>query len=216
MARVLGAAALVLAAGAPAGVGAQTARPVPGPVVPPPEFLAAVEAGTRGVDGRPGPAYWQNRAQYRLDASLEPATGRVAGTVLIRYQNDSPDPLDRLVLHLHQNLHAPGVARNEPQEVTGGVRLGEVRVDGRVLEPADPDGPPRAGYRVEGTLLYLGLGRPVDPGGVVEVEVAWSVVLPASGAGRMGDSDREVFFVGYWYPRMATFDDLRGWDAEPY
>ncbi|HSG48729.1 MAG TPA: M1 family metallopeptidase [Longimicrobiales bacterium] len=200
----------------PAAAQAQTARPVPGPVVPPPHFRAAVEAGTRSVDGRPGPAYWQNRAQYRLDASLDPADGRVAGTVLIRYENRSPRALEELVLHLHQNLHAPGVMRNEPQEVTGGVELREVRVDGGAIRPLDPDGPPRAGYRVEGTLMHIGLDRPVPPNGVVEVEVGWSQLLPQNGAGRMGHSRREMYFVAYWFPKMAVYDDLRGWDAEPY
>lgn len=200
----------------PVAVSAQTARPVPGPVVPPPEFRAAVEAGTRGVDGRPGPRYWQNHAQYRVEASLDPAAARVEGRVLIRYENRSPQALTELVLHLHQNLHAQGVMRNEPQEITGGMELRSVRLDGGAIEATPAGGPPRAGYQVQGTLMTIHLDRPVQSGGVVEVEVEWSNVLPRNGAGRMGHLDGQMFFVAYWFPKMAVYDDLRGWDAEPY
>lgn len=198
------------------GLAAQNARPTPGPVVPPPAYLSALEAGTRSMEGRPGPAYWQNRSQYRITASLDPATGVVEGNALIRYQNDSPDALDRLALHLHQNLHAPGVVRNEPQEITGGVELGTVRVDGGLVEVLEGDGPPRAGYTVRGTVMWIDLDRPVPAGGVVEVEVEWTTVIPQDGAGRMGHSRREMYFLAYWFPRMAVYDDLRGWDAQPY
>ena len=97
-----------------------------------------------------------------------------------------------------------------------GVELQAVRVDGGAERPLEADGPPRAGYRVDGTLLEIRLDRPVAPGGVVELEVDWTNVLPRSGAGRMGWSRGETFFVAYWFPKMAVYDDLRGWDAQPY
>ncbi len=208
--------AVAMASLVPLSAVGQTARPVPGPVIPPPEFRAAVEAGTRGVDGRPGREYWQNPSQYRLQASLDPAQARISGSVLIRYENQSPATLDRLVLHLHQNLHAGGVVRNEPQEVTGGMQLQAVRVDGTAVAPLSGQGDERVGYQVDGTLMTIPLDRPVSPGAVVEVEVEWTNILPRNGAGRMGHSDGEMFFVAYWFPRMAVYDDLRGWDAEPY
>ncbi len=194
----------------------QAVRPLPGPVVPPPAFRAALEEGTRSEDGRPGPNYWQNHAQYRIEASLDPLEARVEGSVSIRYENRSPDALDRLLLHLHQNLHATGVARHVAQEVTGGVELRAVRLGGEEVRPLAGDGPPSPGYRVEGTLMILSLDEPIPPGGSVEVEVEWSGVLPQNGAGRIGHSEREMFFVAYWYPRVAVYDDLRGWDAQPY
>jgi len=117
-------------------------------------------------------------------------------------------------MNLYQNLHLEGAVRNEPQEVTGGVRLRRLAVRGRELtEGLDDPGP---GYAVSGTVLTLRPNEPVLPGDSVELEVDWSVTLPQSGAGRMGWSARDVYFVAYWFPKMAVYDDLRRWDAEPY
>lgn len=217
-----------------AGAAAQNPRPAPGRVVPPSVFTEAVSAGTRAPDGRPGAGMWTNRANYRLGATLNPDLGRIEGRVRILYLNRSPDTLDQLVLHLHQNLHAPGVVRNEPQEITGGMALGGVSVASREVPNAEPGIGAQPGtlagsgasgdsgaadgssYRVEGTLMTVDLETPVQPGDSVEIEVEWVNVLPQNGAGRMGHSLREVYFVAYWFPRMAVYDDLRGWDAEPY
>lgn len=194
---------------------AQEARgAVPAPVTNPPFFEAAVQRRTRTRDGSPGPGYWTNWARYDLTALLDPATGRLQGEAEIRYLNRSPFPLRTLAVHLHQNLHKAGAARNSPQEVTGGVDLSRVSADGVLLEAGDPRA--GAGYAVEGTVMTLRPAEPLAAGDSITLAFTWSVVLPQSGAGRMGHSDREVYFVAYWFPKMAVFDDLRGWDAEPY
>jgi len=190
------------------------ARPIPAPMVLPTSMEQAVARGTRTRSGAPGGAYWQQWAGYEIRAALDPATGRLDGSVRIRYANESPYPLRRLVLHLHQNIHAPGVMRNEPQEVTGGVTLGRVAVDSvEVVEGSVGDG---AAYHVEGTLMTISPPVPVESGDTVTLDLEWSEVLPQRGAGRMGQSDHEVYLVAYWFPRMGVFDDLRGWDAQPY
>ncbi len=211
---------VALALALPAAVDAQepeydvVQRAIPGEVVPPPFYRQALERGTRSPDGSPGAGYWQNWARYGVEASLDPETGRIRGEVEIDYLNRSPYGLQVLVLHLHQNLHAPGVVRNEAQEVTGGMELASVSVDGRVLEA----GPLAAGpaYQVEGTVMTIRPPETVEAGDSVRIRVDWANVLPQNGAGRVGWSDREVYFVGYWFPKMAVFDGLRGWDAEQY
>ena len=210
-------AALVAPAALPlaAQTGPLVERPVPGPVVPPRFFRAAVAAGTRSSDGRPGPGYWQPWTTYQIDARLEPATARLSGNARIRYENRSPHGLRGVVLNLYQNLHTPGAVRNEAQEVTGGIELRSVRVNGQPV-PAFREGTRTAFYQVRGTLLTVPLATPLAAGGSVDLELQWEVTLPENGAGRMGHSDHEVYFVAYWFPKIAVFDDLRGWDAEPY
>lgn len=202
----------------PGGVGAARGEalgaPVPGPVILPPFFEAAVERRTRTRDGSPGPGYWTNRARYDLKARLDPATGLLEGEAEIRYLNRSPYPLRALAVHLYQNLHKEGVARNSPQEVTGGVELARVSAGGVLLEEGDPRA--GAGYQVDGTVMTLRPPEPLAAGDSLTLAFTWRVTLPQSGAGRMGHSDREVYFVAYWFPKVAVFDDLRGWDAEPY
>ncbi len=96
-------------------------RPIPYPVVPPRGFLDAVRRGTRTPSGWPGPSYWQQWTDYRLRAVLSPRYRRLDGDARITYHNRSPDVLPTVYLHLTQNVHAPGAARNEPYEVTGGM-----------------------------------------------------------------------------------------------
>ncbi len=194
-------------------------RPSAHPIVPTTGYRRAVEAGTRTADGSPGTAYWQQEAAYELEARLDARARRLEGSGRILYRNRSPDTLDVLHLHLHQNLHAPGTVRNEPQELTGGVELDTVAVDGTVLSArgeaggADDDGGP--GYSVDATILTLRPAAPVPPGDSVRVRVDWAFDVPRSGAGRMGWSE-DLMFLAYWYPQMAVYDDVVGWHTDPY
>lgn len=189
-------------------------RPIPGPVVPPPFFRAALDQGTRSPDGSPGPNYWQVNSDYDIDARLDPVGGLLSGSETVRFHNRSPNELGEVMLFLHQNIHAPGVMRNRAVEVTGGMRLGRVRAGGQDVFPAPAEGEP--GFRVQGGVMSITLPTPVTAGGTVDLELEWSFLVPQNGAGRMGFSDREMYFLAYWFPKVAVYDDLRGWDAESY
>lgn len=189
-------------------------RPIPGPVVPPTVYQQAIDNGTRTRTGRPGPNYWRMGLEYEIDARLDPRTGLLTAVQEILLENRSPDELREVVLHLHQNLHAPGVTRNRPQEVTGGMTLHSVTVAGEELfEVTDPEA---AGYRVQGQLATLRPSAPIAPGGRVTIEIMFSFTVPQNSSGRMGHSDREIYFIAYWFPKVGVYDDLRGWDAQPY
>jgi hypothetical protein len=189
-------------------------RPIPGPVVPPPYFRTALENGTRSPDGSPGPDYWQVYSAYEIDARLDPVSGLLSGEETIQFQNRSPGPLQVLQLFLHQDIHKAGAARNRSTEVTGGIRVERVRVGGEDLLPAL--GLQSAGYRDLGGVMAIRLPEPLLAGATAELEIEWSFVVPQNGAGRMGHSNREMYFMAYWFPKIAVYDDLRGWDAEPY
>ncbi len=218
--RPLALAALVL--GLAATPAAQ--RVLPYPVLPPPQYQRAVAEGTRTLTGSPGPAYWQNRADYDLSLRLDAETDRVTGSGTITYTNASPDELAFLVLTLRQNVHAPGVQRNRPVAVTGGLALGAFAVDGTayddVTETATPGayqgtvGPGQ--YAVFGTVMTVGLADPLGPGETAAIDVDWAyTVPPASGTFRQG-TDGEVYFLGYAYPTVAVYDDVYGWHTDPY
>ncbi len=212
-----GGALLVLlfsAIGADAQAVARPVRPLPGPVVPPPGYRRAIERGTRTADGRPGPRYWTNHALYDIRAELDPATARITGSETIVYRNNSPDTLAQLVLHLHMNIHREGNVRNEPQEITGGVELVRLAVDGTAITQGPLNQPGR--WAASATILRVRPPRAVPPGGSATIAVDWRGVFPQASSGRVGWSAREVYFIGYWFPRMAVYDDLRGWDAQPY
>ena len=192
---------------------AQSRRPIPYPVMPTPQFEQAIDKGTRTTTGHPGPNYWTNTADYTIQVSLSPETKRLRGTETIRYHNNSPDELRFVLIHLRQNLHKENAMRNRFVPITGGMEVSEVKAGGRTL-PEGTSGN-TAGYRSRGTLMQVVLPEPIPSGGVADLELAWSFEVPERGAPRMGQ-DGEVFYLAYWYPQVAVYDDVTGWEADQY
>jgi len=191
---------------------ARPERPVPYPVVPPLEYRAAVEAGTRSITGAPGAKYWQQWTDYRIEASLDPEEKRLVGRATITYYNRSPRSLNVVFLHLLQNLHAPGVPRNRPVEMTGGVELTRVAVGGQVLSAGELRR--GAGYQVQGTILAIRPPTPLRSGDSLTLELSWGFKAPQSG--RMGWNKDNLIYMAYWYPQMAVYDDVVGWQLDSY
>jgi hypothetical protein len=195
---------------------AQPARPVPYPVMPPPMWEAAVDAGTRTDTGLPGPNYWMNEAEYTLRARLEPETEMLHGEGTIRYVNNSPDTLSVVLLKLRQNLHREDAMRNRRVYLTGGITIEHLRVDG-VDAPAVEGAPEPGQYQIDQTVLSLAPAAPIPPGGEVTVDIGWRYrIAPAGPLAVRNGQDGEVFYIGYWYPQVAVYDDVYGWDAVPY
>lgn len=187
------------------------------PVMPTRAFLDALERGTRAVDGRPGAGYWQQHVEYRIDAELNPSTAVLQAEQVVRYRNNSPDTLHYVLLHLHQNAFAAGTPRVRTVPVTGGVTIRRVTVDGRQTRPAGSSGSAAAPrYRIDGTLMWIDLARPILPGGTTQLEIGWHFTVPPAGAPRTGHAGREAFGIAQWYPQVAVYDDLRGWHDTPY
>ena len=200
----------------PRASGTALERPLPYPVDLPASFAGAVERGTRSPDGSPGPRYWQQSADYDIAVRLDTDARRLEGTTAIEYHNRSPDTLGVLVVQLIQNLHAPGAARSGEEEVTGGIELARVVVDGTELR--EIAGPPQGpGWQVSSTRMFIRPLRPVAPGTIVELEFDFGFDVPQRGAsGRMGHSGDELFYLGYFYPQMAVYDDVAGWDTDRF
>jgi hypothetical protein len=192
-------------------------RPVPYPVVPPADFKAAIAAGTRTLVGEPGPNYWQQWTDYTLHARLLPDEKRLEGSAVILYHNRSPHTLPGVALQLLQNLHAEGATRNRRvEEITGGIQLRRVAAAKQQLnELTEPE--QKAGYGVDGTVLTIRLPQPIPPGDSVELEIDWAFTIPQEGAsGRTGWSRDNMFHIAYWYPQMAVFDDVVGWQTDQF
>ena len=168
----------------------------------------------RTSGGHPGPAYWQQRADYALAATLDTTAQAVSGTVTIRYTNNSPDTLRFVWLQLEQNLYRPGSAgsalfsadsRWGVRGFEGGYELAGVTVDGRAATP-----------RVDDTMMRLDLEQPLAPkGGTVTLAMRFRFRVPEHGSDRMG-RDGSLYEIAQWFPRMAVYDDVRGWNTDRY
>jgi hypothetical protein len=192
----------------------QRERPYPNPIPVPPNYLQAIENGTRSVDGTPGPNYWQQWSEYDIKATLHPDKNLVEGVVKIVYYNNSPDTLRMLHLDLDLNVHKEGAMRNEPGEVTQAVTIKRVAAAGSEAVEGSRQG---ARFMINGTRMVVVPQQTVAPGANVEMEVHWTLDIPQAGAGgRMGYDSGNVFFLAYWYPRMAVYDDLQGWHPDPF
>lgn len=206
------------------GEGLVVDYPVFNPVQPPSGYEAAIEAGTRTVEGRPGPNYWQQWVDYDIDVTIEPESALLTGSETITVRNDTPAERPVIVLHLYQNIYKEGSPRVRGTAISGGMELGRVAVGGTELSELPPRqffgmqqrGPQDPGYRVSGTLMVISLPEPLVPGGVVDIDVDWSFTVLGSGGMRMGHLNHEIFQLAQWFPQVAAFDDVFGQDQSPY
>ena len=173
----------------------------------------------RAASGAPGAAYWQNRADYALDVRLDTLTHRVGGSARIRYTNNSPDTLTFVWLQLEQDIFAAGsINRSAPpppllfagvpfemavQGAPGGFALDSLRVNGAAVRTHQYD-----------TMLRLDL-HALAPGDTVQISLRFAFTVPENGAARMG-RDGRLYEVAQWYPRLAVYDDVNGWNTLPY
>ena len=176
-------------------------------------FETAVGRGTRTRTGVPGPRYWQQWADYKLSAELNPVSKRMTGSGTITYSNRSPDTLHTVYVQLLQNIFAPNARHNTgvPWSVEG-IEFGKVAAQGSTLAAGGGEGP---GYEVNGTIMRLRLPKPLVPGGTVDLAFDWKLRVPPDGAPR-GGQDGEVYYMNYWYPQMAVYDDVNGWQIDQY
>jgi hypothetical protein len=190
-------------------------RPIPYPVIPPTTFQRAIASGTRTETGEPGPSYWQQWTDYTIRARLDVAAKRLDGTVRLVYHNRSPRPLPMIALQLLQNVHAEGAVRNRPVEVTGGMHLTRVVVGSDTLADSAQGG--RGTYAVSGTTMVIRLRRALQPRDSATIEIGFGFEIPQRGiGGRMGWSRDNMFYLAYWYPQLAVYDDVVGWQTDAF
>ncbi len=168
----------------------------------------------RSSNGAPGPDYWQQRADYVIVAALDTGTTELAGSVQIRYTNNSPDTLRFVWIQADQNLYRngskgsalfPADSRWGLRGFQGGYTFSDVRVNGTPVQP-----------RINDTMMRLDLPSPLVPGGgKATIAISYSFKVPEHGSDRMG-RDSTLFEIAQWFPRMAVYDDVRGWNTDPY
>jgi len=176
----------------------------------------AYEKGTRSLDGSPGPNYWQNSSDYTIEVNFIPSERKIIGKERIIYSNNSPDTLSRIVLRLYQDLFKKGSPREfqvNPADVHDGVVLKKLFIEGVMIDLND-----KSKVNQFGTNLNIKLDSSLFfyPKSQNLFEIEWELTIPKFSTIRMGTYDSTSFFVAYWYPQIAVYDDVYGWDEIPY
>jgi hypothetical protein len=154
-------------------------------------------------------------SEYNIKVEIDPKTRLLTGSEKIIYFNNSPDTLKNIVLKLYQDMYKKGAARNtelNPETVTDGVKLSKLSVDGNNLSLNVAD----KIISYQGTNLIIKLSSSLPPKSKKEINVDWSFTIPKGTDIRIGAYGESTFFVGYWYPKIAVYDDIRGWDMISY
>ena len=198
-------------------------------------ILKAYKAGTRDTSGRPGANYWQLKTDFSINANLNPDTQTINGSETITLHNNSPDKLDRIVLRLDHNIFRPRVPRgfSVPAETTDGMVVTRIKINGTEVDlkfaPQRQGRPGQQGPQkieksfvmgLDQTVATVVLAEPIDAHSTATIEIDWNTKLPGGDTGqghRMTQRwESKLFQPTQWYPRLAKYDDLRGWDNNVY
>lgn len=183
---------------------------------------------TRSASGQPGHNYWQNSADYVLNATLNEAKNEISGSAEIIYTNNSFDDLGFLWLQLDQNLFKKDSRGNavvpmsgsrngaKSQEFDGGYTIKSIEIlsaNGKNLK-VNPT------YTISDTRMQIDLPQDLKAkGGVIKFVINYSFVSPNYGSDRMGveaTKNGKIFTIAQWFPRMCVYDDIMGWNTLPY
>jgi hypothetical protein len=184
---------------------AQTSLPVPT------NLLATYTKGTRTVTGEPGKNYWQNRADYTIKINFDPNTRVLSGTVSIDYINNSPDTLNEVDFKLYPNLYKKGSIRDMPvlpADITDGVDIQQLSIN---QQPQN-----KTQWTIDGTNMSVKLPGAIIPKQTTHFDINYSYTLNKTSHIRTGQVDSGAFFIAYFFPRVAVYDDIDGWNQNHY
>jgi hypothetical protein len=161
-------------------------------------------SATRLANGAPGPKYWQNRADYDLQAIIDTTTNTLRGTMTMRYTNNSPNALPFLWFQTEQNAFRAdtGIASKYGDIIDQWIET----IDGK---------PTPVRLEDHKSVTKVTLPQPLGPGQTATFQVTWHFLIPKDVSGRMGRQPAQ-YQIAQWYPRVNVYDDVKGWNIEPY
>jgi len=180
--------------------------------------IVNVRTPFRTQSGEPATNYWQNSADYKIDVTLNDKDQSVNGKVKIFYTNNSPDNLDYVWLQLDQNKFSPNSRGAAILGAVGGRFTGDLDGGDNIKSVLINNLPVK--YIITDTRMQIRLDKAIAAkGGKIEIDITYGFKIPHYGADRMGrikQAQGWVYEIAQWYPRMAVYDDVKGWNNEPY
>ena len=187
-----------------------------------PQFYPYPGNDYRSASGEPGPKYWQNRSDYKINATLDTGSHKVSGDVEITYTNNSPDNLKFLWLQLDQNIYREDSRGSATTTQAGGRWANTKFTEGEIIKSISIDGgkayTPK--YTVTDTRMQVWLNDALKASGnKLKLKIAFEFTVPEYGTDRMGRLKTKngiVYEVAQWFPRLCVYDDIQGWNTLPY
>ncbi|MEZ4786531.1 MAG: M1 family metallopeptidase [Flavobacterium haoranii] len=181
----------------------------------------------RSASGAPGPEYYQQKADYKMNLELDDKNAKLYGSETITYHNNAPDKLEYLWLQLDQNMRAPQslTPLQESQRISpaytpdrfakqymeepfqGGFHIDYVKdAKGNAMS-----------YTINQTMMRINLAQPLKPGEKITFSIKWwyNINNYRVDGGRSGYEEFEdgnrLYVIAQFYPRMAVYSDFEGW-----
>lgn len=173
-------------------------------------FNQAYQKGTRDISGLPGKNYWQNTADYNLKINFNPLTRDVSGTVEVEYFNNSPDKLNEIWFKLYPNLYKKGVvgkSKINERDMGEGVTITSFIVN-NVSKPLNS-------LIIDGTNMHTAVPE-LAAGKSLKFKIEYHYILNKGSHIRTGEVSNGAHFIAYFFPRIAVYDDIDGWNKIPY
>lgn len=188
----------------------------------------------RSASGAPGGKYWQQRADYNIDAEIDEMKNILSGKETITYYNNSPESLKFLWLQLDQNVNKKG--NEDFGDILGTMKDTLTGLGMQYLtRPIEMD----AGYTIKtvkdksgkdllitinNTMMRVDLPTPLKSGEVFSFSVEWSYpitdrsmyLLSREGYENFPEDNNKVYLIAHWFPRMCVFDDFEGWQNKQF
>lgn len=189
-----------------------------------PFFYPAYGDEVRAADGTPGPKYWQNKADYKIEATLDDAQHHVAGSVQITYTNNSPQSLPFLWLQLDQNIYSLESRGVATTAIGGGRWANRNAFDGgygiKSVALIENGKAVSVKYEVIDTRMQIKLPKAVKSnGGNTQLKITYEFTVPEYGTDRMGRLQSKngwIYEIAQWFPRLCVYDNVQGWNTLPY
>lgn len=185
------------------------------------EFLDHGGNAYRSASGKPGPEYWQNKTDYKIEASLNDKEHLINGKVTLTYTNNSPESLDFIWMYLDQNrftedsrgtLTTPIMGNRYNGDTDGGYTITDLKATVKKESSSK--------YIITDTRMQVFFNEPIPAkGGKGTVSMNFSYKIPVKGMDRMGRLETKngtIYALAQWFPKAAVFDDIEGWNTEPY
>jgi Peptidase family M1 domain len=177
------------------------------------DIKKAYERESRSYDGQPGKLYSQNYVKYHIEAEIDPFSKKLKGYEKIKFYNNFSENQQFIVIRLYYNFFKKGAVRGrpiEPEDAGEKIRITSLKMNEKEFDPENKD---LIIFSTETNIVYPLQTNANDSS---SIEICWEIELPAKTHERFGPIDSTSYFVAYWYPQIAVYDDINGWDLFDY